>query len=213
MEINPAELSSGDRYKLLIGTVVPRPIAFVSTLSPQGTANLAPFSFFNAVGHTPLALMFSISQKRDGGEKDTLRNLRPLSEGGVGEFVVNLAVESYIQQVAEASEPLPYNDSEFDYLSLTAAPSQKISPPRVAESPAAFECRTVQIIAVGTFNVVIGEVVHAFIRDELVDNAYRVDTDQLAAVGRMAGYDYCKTGERFAIPNGFAPDKKSERQT
>lgn len=212
MEINPAELDSSSRYKLLIGTVVPRPIAFISTVSPQGIANLAPFSFFNAVGHAPLALMLSISQKPDGSEKDTLRNLRPASERGMGEFVVNLAVESYVQQVAEASEPLPYNDSEFNYLNLTATPSQKIAPPRVTESPAAFECRTVQIVPVGTFNVVIGEVVHAFIRDELIDDAYRVDTDQLAAVGRMAGYDYCKTGDRFTIPNGFPPDKKSNPQ-
>lgn len=208
MEIDPESLASGDRYKLLIGSVVPRPIAFVSSLSPQGIVNLAPFSYFNAVGHSPLALMFSISKKPDKTDKDTLRNVRPVGEGGTGEYVINLAVEAYIQQVAEASEPLPYGESELDYLDLTSAPSQVVRPPRVAESPVAFECKTLQIVPVGEFSVVIGQVVHLFIRDELVDERYRVNTDRLAAVGRMAGYDYCYTRDRFTIPNGFSPEKR-----
>lgn len=209
MELDPKSLAAGDRYKLLIGTVVPRPIAFVSSLSPQGVVNLAPFSYFNAVGHKPLALMFSVSKKPDGSEKDTLRNVRPVSEGGTGEYVINLSVEAYIQQVAEAAEPLPHQASEFNYLDLTTAPSKMVAPPRVAESPVAFECQTRQIVPVGEFNMVIGEVVHLFIRDELVDDRYRVDTDKLAAVGRMAGYDYCHTRDRFTIPNGFSPEKKA----
>lgn len=209
MELNPQDLKSSDRYKLLIGSVIPRPIAFVSSLSPQGVVNLAPFSYFNAVGHSPMALMFSVSQKPDQSEKDTLRNVRPVSEGGRGEYVINLAVESYVQQVAEAAEPLPYGESEFDHLDLTTAPSQVIAPPRVAESPVAFECKTLQIVPVGSFSVVIGEVVHVYVRDDLVDKNYRVNTDLVAAVGRMAGYDYCRTSDRFAIPNGFSPEKKA----
>lgn len=209
MEITPESLAPGDRYKLLIGSVVPRPIAFVSSLSPQGIVNLAPFSYFNAVGHAPLALMFSVSKKPDKTEKDTLRNVRPVNQGGTGEYVINLAVEPYIQQVAEAAEPIPYSESEFDYLDLTTAPSQQVSPPRVAESPVAFECKTLQIVPVGDFNIVIGEVVHLYIRDELVDERYRVNTDQLAAIGRMAGYDYCHTRDRFTIPNGFSPEKRA----
>ncbi|MEL6334270.1 MAG: flavin reductase family protein, partial [Cyanobacteria bacterium J06626_26] len=105
MEITPESLDPSLRYKLLIGTVVPRPIAFVSSISPTGKTNLAPFSYFNAVGHKPLALAFSVAPKPDGSEKDTLRNVRPVSEGGMGEYVINLAVEPYICQVAEASEP------------------------------------------------------------------------------------------------------------
>jgi flavin reductase (DIM6/NTAB) family NADH-FMN oxidoreductase RutF len=209
MELNPQDLASGDRYKLLIGSVVPRPIAFVSSLSPQGVTNLAPFSYFNAVGHSPMALMFSVSQKPNQSAKDTLRNVCPVSEGGTGEYVINLAVESYIQQVAEAAEPLPYGESEFDHLDLTTVPSQVIAPPRVAESPVAFECKTLQIVPVGTFSVVIGEVVHLYVRDDLVDENYRVNTDRVAAVGRMAGYDYCRTRDRFTIPNGFPPEKKA----
>lgn len=209
MELDPESLAPGDRYKLLIGSVVPRPIAFVSSVSPEGIANLAPFSYFNAVGHSPMALMFSISKKPDKTDKDTLRNVRPVSEGGTGEYVINLAVESYIQQVAEASEPLSYGESEFDYLDLTTAPSTVVRAPRVAESPVAFECKTLQIVPVGEFNVVLGQVVHVFIRDELVDERYRVNTDHLAAVGRMAGYDYCYTRDCFTIPNGFPPEKKA----
>lgn len=208
MELNPASLDSSTRYKLMIGSVVPRPIAFVSSQSPQGVVNLAPFSYFNAVGHSPMALIFSVSQKPDKTEKDTLRNVRPVEDGGTGEYVINLAVESYIDQVAAASEPLPYNESEFDYLDLTTVPSTIVTPPRVAESPVAFECRTLQTVPVGTFTLVIGEVVHIFVEDDVVDEHYRINTDRLAAIGRMAGNDYCYTRERFPIPNGLPPEKK-----
>jgi flavin reductase (DIM6/NTAB) family NADH-FMN oxidoreductase RutF len=203
MEITPEALDPSLRYKLLIGSVVPRPIAVVSSLSPNGMTNVAPFSYFNAVGHKPLALMFSVSKKPDGSDKDTLRNVRPVAAGGTGEYVINLAVESYIQQVVAASEPLAYEDSEFNYIQLTPAPSQVVKPPRVAESPVAFECRTLHIVPVGTFTMVIGEVVHLFVRDDIVDAHYRIDADQLAACGRMGGYDYCYTRDRFTIPNGF----------
>lgn len=203
MEINPQELDSSHRYKLLIGTVVPRPIAFVSSISPEGKTNLAPFSYFNAVGHNPLALAFSVAPKSGGGEKDTLRNVRSVSQGGTGEYVINLAVEPYARQVAEASEPLAYGESEFDHIELTTAPSRRVKAPRVAESPVAFECRTLQIVPVGGFNLVIGEVIHWFIRDELVDEGYRVDTKSLAPIGRMAGNDYCYTDRQFTIPNGL----------
>lgn len=203
MELDPAALEPSLRYKLLIGSVVPRPIAVVSTVSPQGQTNVAPFSYFNAVGHKPLALMFSIAPKAGGGEKDTLRNVRPVAEGGTGEYVINLAVESYRHPVAEASEPLPYGDSEFDHIALTPAPSRVVQAPRVAESPVAFECRTRQIVPVGEFSMVIGDVVHLFVRDDVVDDRYRIDADRLGAIGRMGGYDYCRTGDRFTIPNGL----------
>jgi flavin reductase (DIM6/NTAB) family NADH-FMN oxidoreductase RutF len=209
MELDPKALNPSDRYKLLIGSVVPRPIAFVSSLSSQGVVNLAPFSYFNAVGHKPLTLMFSVSKKPDGSDKDTVLNVRPVSAGGLGEYVINLAVAAYAQQVAEAAEPLPHSESEFDYLELTQAPSRLVAPPRVAESPVAFECKTMQIVPVGEFTMVIGEVVHLFIRDDLVDDRYYVDTDKLGAVGRLAGYDYCHIRDRFTIPNGFSAEKKA----
>ncbi|MGB3312264.1 MAG: flavin reductase family protein [Nodosilinea sp.] len=203
MEIDPELLDPSTRYKLLIGSVVPRPIAFVSSLSPEGVVNLAPFSYFNAVGHKPLALMFSVSRKPDGSDKDTLRNVRPPSEGGTGEYVINLAIASYAHQVAECAEPLPYGESEFDYVNLSTAPSRVIQPPRVAESPVAFECRTLQIVPVGEFSMVIGQVVHLFVRDDVLLENNRIDADKLGAIGRMAGYEYCRTGDRFEIPNGL----------
>ena len=204
MEINPDSLDAALRYKLLIGSVVPRPIAFVSSCSPEGVVNLAPFSYFNAVGHKPfVSVMFSIAPKPDGSDKDTLRNVRPVEAGGLGEYVINLAVEAYIDQVAAASEPLPYQESEFDYLTLTTTESKVVKPPRVAESPIALECQTLQILPVGEFHVVIGQVVHFFVRDDLLDDRYRIDTQRLRAIGRMAGHDYCHTTDQFTIPNGF----------
>src|SRR5262245_20904225 len=147
MEINPESISQPERYKLLIGCIVPRPIAFVSTVSPNGTSfNLAPFSFFNGVGSNPMTLLFCPANKADGSAKDTLRNCKPVSEGGTGQFVVNAAIDAYAQKVAAASEPLPYGESEFELTGLTMAPSVKVKPPRVAESPVAFECETMQVI-------------------------------------------------------------------
>ncbi|GJM19649.1 MAG: flavin reductase [Phycisphaeraceae bacterium] len=205
MEINPADLAIAERYKLLIGTVVPRPIAFVSTVSPEGQPNLAPFSFFNGVGSNPMTVLFCPANNPDGSEKDTLRNAKPTSEGGTGQFVVNLAVESYIRKVAAAADTYPYGESEFDAVGLTPAPSVTVAPPRVTESPAAFECETVQVIRTNPGepaggNIVIGRVTHAFVRDDLVNERFHTDQEKLAAVGRMGGLRYCTTREQFELP-------------
>src|SRR5207247_6932022 len=136
MEIEPASISQPERYKLLIGCIVPRPIAFVSTVSPDGSSfNLAPFSFFNGVGSNPMMLLFCPANKPDGSEKDTLRNCKSMGEGGTGQFVVNAAIDAYARKVAAASEPLDYGDSEFELTGLAMAPSMVVKPPPVAESP------------------------------------------------------------------------------
>jgi flavin reductase (DIM6/NTAB) family NADH-FMN oxidoreductase RutF len=207
MEIDPNELPARDRYKLLIGCIVPRPIAFVSTISPDGRLNLAPFSFFNGAGSNPMTVLFCPANRPDGGEKDTLRNCKPVEEGGTGEFVVNAAVEAYKRQVAAASEPIPYGESEFELVGLTPAPSRVVRPPRVAESPVAFECRTVQVVrtnpgAPGGGNVVIGRVVHVVVRDDLVNERLHVDPARLQAIGRMGGIGYTTTRDRFEMPMG-----------
>jgi flavin reductase (DIM6/NTAB) family NADH-FMN oxidoreductase RutF len=209
MEIDPGGLAIADAYKLLIGGIVPRPIAFVSTISPDGRTNLAPFSFFNGIGSNPLSLLFCPVNKANGSEKDSLRNAKPKAEGGVGEFVVYVATEAYAQKVAAASEPLPYGESEFDLVGLTAEPSRRVGPPRVAESPISFECETMQVVRLhegvaGGGNIVIGRVVWVRVRDDLVDARYHVDPAKLAAIGRMGGTTYARTRDRFEMAPGRA---------
>lgn len=209
MEFDPTQLAQADRYKLLIGCIVPRPIAFVSTVSPDGRPNLAPFSFFCGVGSNPMTLLFCPANNGDGSEKDSLRNAKPVSEGGTGEFVVNVATEEYSNKVAAAAEPLLYGESEFDLVGLTPARSKSVAPPRVAESPVAFECRTLQVIrtnpgAAAGGNIVIGQVVHAFVRDDLINSRFHTDPSRLKAIGRMGGISYCRTGDRFDMPMGAA---------
>ena len=209
MEFNPDKLVPGERYKLLIGCIVPRPIAFVSTISPDGRPNLAPFSFFNGIGSDPMTLLFCPGHRPDiDAEKDTLRNCKPRDEGGTGEFVVNAAIETYQQRVAAAAEPLDYGQSEFDAVGLTRAPSMSVKPPRVAESPWAFECETMQVIRIDPANpdagnVVIGRVVHVFVRDDIVDERMHVDPEKLRAIGRLGGQGYCTIRDRFEMPRGL----------
>ncbi|MCK6448373.1 MAG: flavin reductase family protein [Planctomycetes bacterium] len=207
MQLDPAELAQKDRYKLLIGLVVPRPIAFVSTVSPSGATNLAPYSFFNGLSSEPLSVLFCPANAPDGGEKDTLANCKPKSEGGTGEFVINASVEGYAAEVALSAEALPYGESEFDLTGLATAPSTRVRPPRVARSPWALECETVQVVRLAPGvpaggNVVIGRVVRIHVEDGLVDAKWRVDYDRLAAVGRLGGIAYCKTRERFELAPG-----------
>ncbi len=207
MEIQPEDLEPRDRYKLLIGSIVPRPIAFVSTVSPRGEFNIAPYSFFTGVGSNPMTLLFCPGTRPDGSDKDTLRNVLPPGEGGVGEFVVNMATESYARKVAAAAEELPYGESEFDLTGLNPVPSFRVNPPRLAESPVCFECATVQVIRTdpgepASGNLVIGRVLWVHVDDAMINERFHVDADQLRAIGRMGGSEYCRTRDRFAMPRG-----------
>lgn len=212
MELDPAQLTPAERYKLLIGTIVPRPIAFVSTISPDGRLNLAPFSFFNGVCGTPMTLLFCPSNKADGSEKDTLRNLLAGSRDGSGQggqFVVNVASESIIRQVVACAAELEYGESEFDFSGLAPAECSHVRPPRVADSPMALECEVTQIVRLapgqpGGGNIVIGRVLWIHAREALIDERSHVNPAALAAVGRMAGQTYCTTRQRFDVPLGEA---------
>ncbi|MEZ5064633.1 MAG: flavin reductase family protein [bacterium] len=209
MELDPGALAQPDRYKLLIGGILPRPIAVVSTISPDGRLNVAPYSFFAGVGSAPMTVLFCPANAPDGGEKDSLRNAKPRHEGGTGEFVINVATEAIVRPVVATSEPLPYGESEFELANLTPAPSRRVAPPRVAESPIAFECVTRQIVRTNPGvpaggNVVLGEVVHVFVRDDLIDERHRIDPAALRAVGRLGGLAYSTTRERFDLPRGRA---------
>ena len=209
MEYEPQDLEISDCYKLLIGTIVPRPIALISTVSPEGRVNLAPYSFFNGVGSNPMTLLFCPANRPDGSEKDTLRNAKPEAEGGTGEFVVNLATEDYASSVAGAAEELPYGESEFALVGLSPAKSRVVRPPRVAESPVCFECRTRWVMRTNgsaplAGNIVVGEVVRVFLADAIANERFHTDAAQLQAIGRMGGLEYCRTRERFVMPRGRA---------
>jgi len=222
MHLDPAKLSQPDRYKLLIGGVVPRPIAFVSTISRSGALNLAPFSFFAGVASEPMSLLFCPANNPDGSIKDTLRNIAEASPEfapgapgdwpGGGEFVVNIVSEAFERQMAACAEPLPHGQSEFDLSGLTPAPSTLVRPPRVAESPLSFECRALRILrlapgAPGGGNIVLGQILHIHAADGLINDRYHVDPDKLLAIARMGGSGYVRTSNpatRFDMPNGRA---------
>jgi flavin reductase (DIM6/NTAB) family NADH-FMN oxidoreductase RutF len=207
MDLDPGALPISDRYKLLIGSIVPRPIAWVSTLSPDGKPNLAPFSFFNGVSANPMTLMFCPANKPDGSEKDTLRNAALPIEGGAGEFVVNIVPAALARQMAACAEPLDYGYSEWDLAGLEPEPSHLVKPARVAGSPVCFECKTDRILrlnpgAPSGGNLVIGRVVHVHARDGLINDRLHVDPAKLDAIGRMGGLGYCTTRDRFDLPMG-----------
>jgi flavin reductase (DIM6/NTAB) family NADH-FMN oxidoreductase RutF len=178
---------------------VPRPIAFVSTLSAAGVVNLAPFSFFNGLGGNPPAVMFSPCNNRYGKLKDTVVNLQHL-----GEFVVNTVPYGIAQSMNDASFEFPPETSELEACGFTALPSKHVRPPRVAESPVHMECRLVQIVPVGTgplaANVCIGEVLcfHVAAGFRLPDGT--VDIAKLDAIGRLGGELYSCTRDRFGMP-------------
>ncbi len=209
MDYDPARLSIPDRYKLLIGCIVPRPIAFVATISTQSRHNLAPFSFFAGVSSNPMTLLFCPANSERGEEKDTLRNAKPASEGGTGEFVVNIAPLAIARKLAAAAEPLPHGESEFEFCGLTPAPSRVVRPPRVLEAHAAFECRTLQVTRLNPGqpaggNIVLGEIVSVHLAEGLANERLHVAPDRLDAFGRMGGLDYCSTRDRFTMPMGAA---------
>ena len=207
MEIDPAALEVRDRYKLLIGGILPRPIAVVSTVSPAGVSNLAPYSFSNGVGSDPMMLLFCPANGANGDEKDSLRNAKPVEEGGMGEFVVNVAPAALIERIAAAAEPLPPDESEFDFAGLESTPSARVRPGRLVGSPIAFECRTHTIVRTNpgvpaAGNVVIGEVVHVFVDDTVIDERHRIDPAAIDLVGRMGGFGYTYTRDRFDLVAG-----------
>lgn len=208
MEIDPTQRSSGERYKILIGAIVPRPIAVVGTRAHDGSSiNLAPFSFYAGAGSEPMSLLFCPANDERGEEKDSLRNAKPRSEGGSGEFTVSVAVASIIRRVVAAAEPLPYGASEFELSGLTPVKGSVVAAPFVRESPIAFECVTRQVVRLfpsvpNAGNVVIGQVVRVHVRDDLMDERHRIDPAKLDAIGRMGGLGYATTRDCFELPWG-----------
>lgn len=190
----PLELAAGDwptreLYLLLTGLVIPRPIAWVSTVAVDGVRNLAPHSYFNLVSHDPPHVAFSAT-----GVRDTLTNLR-----GTGEFVVNLVTAELVARMNLTATDFPPEQDEFVWAGLTAVPAVRVAPPRVAEAPAHLECRVAQEVPVGSATLVIGEVVQVHV-DPRVWRDGRVDPALLDPVGRLAGTGYARLGEVFTLP-------------
>jgi flavin reductase (DIM6/NTAB) family NADH-FMN oxidoreductase RutF len=209
MDIDPSTLSIADRYKLLIGGIIPRPIAVVSTCDALGRHNVAPFSFFAGVGSNPLSLLFCPANRPDGTEKDTLVNCKPIAEGGTGEFVVNVLSTADIGKGIATAEDLPFGESEFAMAGLTPAACRRVKAPRIAEAAVSYECRTVQVVRMNPGagsggNVVIGEVRHVWVREGVANERLHLDPAKVDATGRMGGLSYCTTRERFDVPMGAA---------
>lgn len=199
--IDPATLNRRDVARLLTSIVVPRPIGWVATISDDGVRNLAPFSYFNAVGNTPLTVMLSISQ-RNGQPKDTLRNIQ-----ATGEFVVNLADEFLAEQVMLTAGEYGAEVDEFTLAQLEAAPSLKIRPPRVAQAPAALEVKLRQVVPVEEtdYTLVIGQVLYIHLRAGLLRPNGLVDAALMRPLLRLGSDEYATLGRVFALSRPVLP--------
>jgi len=200
MEADPATLPWKSVYKLLVGSILPRPIGWISTVDAAGLANLAPFSFFNAVcSRPPIVLFCPTVRETDAGPKDTLRNVRT-----TGEFVVNIVTETVAEAMNISSTEFPPEVDEFQLAGLTAAPSMVVAPPRVAESPIHFECRVHQIVDLGSEPgagaVVLGRIVHLHVEPSVLLGDDKINLTALRPIGRLSGPSYCRVSDVFQMP-------------
>jgi flavin reductase (DIM6/NTAB) family NADH-FMN oxidoreductase RutF len=190
-----ADLEPRQRYKLLCGLVVPRPIAWVTTVSPQGVVNAAPFSFFNVFSEDPALIVLGLQHKPDGSPKDTTRNIQ-----ASGELVVNVVDEAMAEAMNLTAVDFPFGDSEPSVADLKLSTSVQVKPPRLAAAPAAFECRRTVSLAFGPHReLLIGEVLHVHARAGVVDSALNVDFAALRPVGRLAGNGYARQRDTFEL--------------
>ncbi len=182
----------------MIATILPRPIAWVATVSPDGVPNLAPFSFFTGICANPMTVCFAPVNARDGKKKDTLINIELTKQ-----FTVNIVNEANVGKMNRTSAPFPYGVNEFEKAGATPVPSAKIRPFRVKESPVSYECELLQIVRIGegalAGNLIIGKVVMLHCEDALY-NAGKIRHQDLNAVGRMEGSWYARTNDAFELP-------------
>jgi flavin reductase (DIM6/NTAB) family NADH-FMN oxidoreductase RutF len=209
MLFDPTTLPIADRYKLLIGGIIPRPIALVGTVNAAGAFNLAPYSFFAGLGSNPMSLLFCPANKSDGTEKDSLRNCRSVSEGGTGVFSVNIMNQENIRRTVAAAEELAFGESEFELSGLHPVTCSTIAAPRVQEAGVCYECKTIHILqtnpgAPSGGNVVIGEVLAVHVRDDAINERLHIDPSIIQPAGRLGGMSYCSVRDRFELPMGRA---------
>jgi flavin reductase (DIM6/NTAB) family NADH-FMN oxidoreductase RutF len=213
MFLDPEQLERPVLNGLMNGLVAPRPIAWVSTLGSDGRANLAPFSFFNAFSFHPFPTVGIGPGARAGIDKDTLRNARE-----TGELTISMVDESLAEHANATGAEFPPEVDEWLVAGVTRAASAVVAPPRVAESPAAFECRVHQIVDLGSAGIpsnalVIARVVRIYVRDDCVDPDLRPLSRALALVGRMAGNDWVRTRDRFELRRPLSVDPDEVAQT
>ena len=208
MEFDASTLAKRDLYKLMTGAIVPRPIAWVSSVDATGRSNLAPFSYFNAVSSDPPTLMFSGSAHTPKRRKDTVRNVEES-----GQFVVNIVTEELAEAMNRTSIAAPRGFDEFAYAGVTPAPSRVVAPPRVAESPIHFECELAHVWrvreGVDASSVVFGRIVHVHVEDHLLDGT-RIDSAALRPLGRLGGPNYAGLGEISTLDRPTYPPGEEE---
>lgn len=192
-----AALTPRERYKLLIGAVVPRPIALVTTIDAQGVVNAAPFSFFNCLSADPAILALGVEYRPAGGQKDTGRNVRETLS-----FTVNIVSDALLEGMNICAVPFEPGIDELAQAGLTAVPGVKVPCPWIGQAPAAFECLHHTTLGIGNSReIILGEVVYAHFRADTVDAArHYVDPVALDAVGRMGGHGYATTRDYFDLP-------------
>ncbi|RIL70815.1 flavin reductase family protein [Staphylococcus devriesei] len=196
-QFNPEQLSDIQNYKLLSGSVIPRPIAFVTSKDREGTLNAAPFSFFNVVNNTPPMIAIA-AQRADGERKDTAVNIEQTKE-----FVVHITDEMNVEEINKTAAPLEAGDNELDHTALTLINSEIVDTPAIREAKVRFECKLNQIVVLGSeengADLIIGEVVMYHIEDETYFEDSKINPNELKPVARLAGNDYAKLGETFTI--------------
>jgi len=197
MKLNPANLNKRDLYKFFVTAIIPRPIAFVSTISENGVFNLAPFSFFAPLCSKPAIVGLGIGRKKDGQKKDTLRNIEFSKD-----FVINVVTETLAEAMNQASVEYPSDVDEFKEVGLKPVKADLVKAPMVAESPINMECKLVQILEFGESHtgghVVMGEVVLIHVKDELWAGSH-IDISDLKAIGRLGEDLYCRTTDTFEM--------------
>lgn len=201
MQFDPNDLEHSAVYKLLTGSVIPRPIGWISSISNEGINNLAPFSYFNVVGEDPPHVMFSTS-RHNNTNKDTLNNILENNQ-----FVVNMVTEDLVEQMNKTAETIPANESEFDLAGLTAIASVKVKPMRVKESKVNFECELVHHYALedhknGGSTILIGRIVMMHFDESVLMDNFKINLETYQPVARLSGSNYCKIGEIFSIKRG-----------
>jgi len=208
VELNPKDIPSNQIYKLMTGSIVPRPIAWVSTVDINGNPNLAPFSYFTAASDNPPTVIFcSGIRSADGNPKDTYLNIE-----ATGEYVINFVNEATAEAMNITATEVTADVNEFERANLTAVPSKLISVPRVKESPISFECKLSQVVPIGnnpvSGHIIIGEIVYMHFDDAVYKEGHYIDIEAYKPVGRLMGNQYAHINDLFTLTRPPSEIKK-----